>query len=229
MIRRRGCPNALVIAPRRPPLGLDMVRDGYRFAIPLLLVSLGLALLQQTGLALSVGMIAGFVCWFFRNPVRQVPQGPGLIVSPADGRVVKILELEASGEQQSAVRQISIFMNVFDVHVNRAPIAGTLEELQYRRGRFKAAYEDEASRVNEQNIITIRDQDTTVVMKQIAGLIARRVVCWKGPGDRLERGDVIGLIRFGSRVDLVVPIEASILVREGDRVRGGSSVIGELA
>ncbi len=212
-----------------PGLGLDMVRDGYLFAIPLLLASLGFVFLQLTGLALAVGLIAGFVCWFFRNPVREVPQGPGLIVSPADGRVVKIVEVAPSDEQHSGARQISIFMNVFDVHVNRAPIAGTLERLEYRRGRFKAAYEDQASRVNEQNIITIRDQDTIVLMKQIAGLIARRVVCWKSLGDRLERGDVIGLIRFGSRVDLVVPIETRILVREGDRVRGGSSVIGELA
>ncbi len=205
-----------------------MVRDGYRFAIPLLIISFGFVYLQLPVLALSVGLITAFVCWFFRNPAREVPQGSGLIVSPADGKVVKILEVEAPDGRQAAARQISIFMNIFDVHVNRAPIAGTLERLEYRRGRFRAAYEDEASRVNEQNIIAIHGQGTTVLMKQIAGLIARRVVCWKTPGDTLERGEAIGLIRFGSRVDLVVPIGARILVCEGDRVKGGSSIIGKL-
>lgn len=205
-----------------------MVRDGYRFATPLLIISFGFVYLQLPGLALSVGLITAFVCWFFRNPAREVPQGSGLIVSPADGKVVKILEVEAQDGRQAAARQISIFMNIFDVHVNRAPIAGTLERLEYRRGRFRAAYEDEASRVNEQNIIAIHGQGTTVLMKQIAGLIARRVVCWKTPGDTLERGEAIGLIRFGSRVDLVVPIGARILVCEGDRVKGGSSIIGKL-
>ncbi len=205
-----------------------MVRDGYRFAIPLLIISFGFVYLQLPVLALSVGLITAFVCWFFRNPAREVPQGSGLIVSPADGKVVKILEVEAQDGRQAAARQISIFMNIFDVHVNRAPIAGTLERLEYRRGRFRAAYEDEASRVNEQNIIAIHGQGTTVLMKQIAGLIARRVVCWKTPGDTLERGEAIGLIRFGSRVDLVVPIGARILVCEGDRVKGGSSIIGKL-
>ncbi|NWG12063.1 MAG: phosphatidylserine decarboxylase family protein [Acidobacteria bacterium] len=205
-----------------------MVRDGYRFAFPLFVVSVGLLSLRQTVWAAAVGLLTAFVCWFFRNPHRTIPQGAGLIVSPADGRIVQILELKAPGEEVPAARQVSIFMNIFNVHVNRAPVAGRLESLEYRRGRFKAAFEEEASRVNEQNVITIRSQETTVLVKQIAGLIARRVVCWKRPGEALERGEVIGLIRFGSRVDLVVPMGTHILVREGERVKGGSSVIGEL-
>ncbi|MBP1600693.1 MAG: phosphatidylserine decarboxylase, partial [Acidobacteria bacterium] len=135
----------------------------------------------------------------------------------------------AAVEQGSETRcQVSIFLNVFDVHVNRAPIEGELEKLEYRRGRFKVASKDEASRVNEQNVLTIRGPDATLVMKQIAGLIARRVVCWKKAGQKMERGEVIGLIRFGSRVDLLLPENASVLVCVGDRVKGGSSVIAEL-
>ncbi len=124
---------------------------------------------------------------------------------------------------------VSIFLNIFNVHVTRAPVAGTLESLEYRRGRFKAAYDDEASRVNEQNILTIRGGCGPVVVKQIAGLIARRVVCWKKPGHALERGELFGLIRFGSRVDVLLPSNIKVVVRVGDRVKGGSSIIGEHA
>jgi phosphatidylserine decarboxylase len=171
--------------------------------------------------ALALLFLAAFVGYFFRNPAREIPAGDNLIVSPADGKVVRVASLpEGQG--------ISIFLNIFDVHVNRAPIGGELEQVEYRRGRFKAAFDEEASRVNEQNILSIRGQRIRVVVKQIAGLIARRVVCWKRPGHFLERGELFGLIRFGSRVDVILPKEVKLLVKVGDRVKGGSSVIGEL-
>lgn len=202
-----------------------MVSDAYRFVIPLLIIALALYALGGPWAASLPVLLAAFVSYFFRNPTRAIPAGAKLVVSPADGKIVKVAGVEQGSETRC---QVSIFLNVFDVHVNRAPIEGELEKLEYRRGRFKVASRDEASRVNEQNVLTIRGPDATLVMKQIAGLIARRVVCWKKAGQRMERGEVIGLIRFGSRVDLLLPESANVLVRVGDRVKGGSSVIAEL-
>jgi phosphatidylserine decarboxylase len=172
-------------------------------------------------------VLAGFVAFFFRNPKREIPPGDHLVVSPADGKVVKIVGLTGDGGA-AAGQAVSIFLNIFNVHVTRSPIGGVLETLEYKRGLFKAAYDHSASSVNEQNILTIRGQGTAVVVKQIAGLIARRVVCWKKPGHPLERGELFGLIRFGSRVDVLLPVSARVLVREGDRVKAGTSIIGEL-
>ena len=202
-----------------------MVSDAYRFIIPLLIIALALYALSGPWAACLPILLAAFVSYFFRNPARAIPGGEKLVVSPADGKVVKVAAVEQGSETRC---QVSIFLNVFDVHVNRAPIEGELDKLEYRRGRFKVASKDEASRVNEQNVLTIRGPDATLVMKQIAGLIARRVVCWKKAGQKMERGEVIGLIRFGSRVDLLLPENASVLVCVGDRVKGGSSVIAEL-
>ena len=202
-----------------------MVSDAYRFIIPLLIIALALYALSGPWAACLPILLAAFVSYFFRNPARAIPGGAKLVVSPADGKIVKVAAIEQGSETRC---QVSIFLNVFDVHVNRAPIEGELDKLEYRRGRFKVASKDEASRVNEQNVLTIRGPDATLVMKQIAGLIARRVVCWKKAGQKMERGEVIGLIRFGSRVDLLLPENASVLVCVGDRVKGGSSVIAEL-
>ena len=199
-----------------------MVRDAFKFVFPLLLLGI-LSVFLLPYLALLFFALAAFVCFFFRNPNRQIPDGTNLVVSPADGKVVKISRT-GSGEQT-----ISIFLNIFNVHVNRSPISGELEKLEYKRGLFRAAFDEEASRVNEQNILTIAGQGIRVIVRQVAGLIARRVVCWKKPGLSLERGELIGLIRFGSRVDVVLPAEVSVLVKVGDRVKGGSSVIGEYA
>lgn len=198
-----------------------MARDAYKFCIPVLIVSLLFAISGHSIPALGCCILAAFICYFFRNPKRTIPQGKNLVVSPADGKVVKIAQLP------DGTRTISIFLNIFNVHVNRSPISGRLEGLEYKRGKFKVAFDEEASKVNEQNILTISSPDATVVVRQIAGLIARRVLCWKKPGELLERGELIGLIRFGSRVDVTVPECVGILVRIGDRVRGGSSVIGE--
>lgn len=200
-----------------------MVRDAYRFIIPLLVLGVLLCLLHLPYAALFPFAIAAFIGYFFRNPKRHIPQGDNLIISPADGRVVKIRQAP-DGEQT-----ISIFLNIFNVHVNRSPISGELKELEYKRGKFKVAYDEEASRVNEQNILTIAGQDVTVVVRQVAGLIARRVICWKKPGNSLQRGELIGLIRFGSRVDIAVPVRVKIRVQVGDQVQGGSSILGEYA
>jgi phosphatidylserine decarboxylase len=201
-----------------------MVRDGYKFAVPLFLLGVASLIAKLPFLLpLLIFVLWAFVCFFFRNPERRIPAGDNLIVSPADGRVVRISRSD-SGEQT-----ISIFLNIFNVHVNRAPISGKLEKLEYVRGEFKAAFDDEASRVNEQNVLTISGQGARIVVRQIAGLIARRVVCWREPGYNLKRGERFGLIRFGSRVDVVLPGQAKILVRVGDRVQGGSSILGECA
>lgn len=205
-----------------------MVRDAYRFVIPLLILALVLLCLGWLWPFYLCLAIAVFVCYFFRNPKRVIPAGERLILSPADGRIIKIAALpEVDGGAGGYA--ISIFLSIFDVHVNRAPIAGQLEALEYRRGKFKVAYDDAASSINEQNVLTISGNGNSLVVKQIAGLIARRVICWKKPGAKMDRGELIGLIRFGSRVDILLPRQVKVLVKVGDRVKGGSSIIGEFA
>jgi phosphatidylserine decarboxylase len=204
-----------------------MIKDAYRFLFPLLALA---ALCAYCGLSLAailLFLLGAFVAYFFRNPRREIPPGERLIVSPADGKVVCVAAMPADDKELPGGQRISIFLNIFDVHVNRAPIRGNLESLDYKRGKFKVAYDEEASRVNEQNILTIRGPGGMIIVKQIAGLIARRVVCWKRVGQPLARGELFGLIRFGSRVDILLPREVKILVKVGDRVKGGCSVIGE--
>jgi phosphatidylserine decarboxylase len=205
-----------------------MIGDAFKFILPFLAVAAALAFFGMPAVALVLVLLSAFVAWFFRNPLRQIPEDEKAVVSPADGKVVKISTLPEDGELPGG-HAVSIFLNIFDVHVNRAPISGLLEKLEYKRGRFKAAFDDEASRVNEQNILTIRGPETQVIVKQIAGVIARRVICWKKAGNSLERGELIGLIRFGSRVDILLSRNVRILVRVGDHVRGGSSIVGERA
>jgi phosphatidylserine decarboxylase len=201
--------------------GMFVVRDAYKLFLPLLVFGIFAALYHFVYLSVLCFLLAAFICFFFRNPERLIPEGKNLVVSPADGKIVRICPIN-SGEQA-----ISIFLNIFNVHVNRSPVGGTVQHVEYKRGKFKAAFDDEASQVNEQNIITITGQDIRIVVRQIAGLIARRVVCWKQPGDTLKRGERFGLIRFGSRVDVVLPGSVNILVKVGDTVKGGSSIIGE--
>jgi phosphatidylserine decarboxylase len=167
-------------------------------------------------------LLAVFVAFFFRNPRREIPPDPRVIVSPADGRVVRI-------ERVGNVTRLSIFLSIFDVHVNRSPMAGQIEAIEYKPGKFKPAFNHAASMDNERNIIMVTQGNVKLVFTQIAGIIARRIVCWKKVGDRVGKGELIGLIRFGSRVDVLFPAGTEVTVERGARVRGGSSVIGMIS
>jgi len=196
-----------------------IVKDAYRFLLPLLgaaALAFGLRLYWVGILAV---LLAAFVAFFFRNPRREIPSDPRVIVSPADGRVVKV-------ERVGNVTRLSIFLSIFNVHVNRSPIAGRIEAIDYRRGKFKAAFNHAASVENERNVIMVAQGNIKLVFTQIAGLIARRIVCWKKVGDTVGKGELIGLIRFGSRVDVLFPAGTDVTVERGDRVRGGSTPIG---
>jgi phosphatidylserine decarboxylase len=196
-----------------------MVRDGYKFALPPLIVGIALVALRWwwAGILVALGL---FVLYFFRDPERRIPADSDAVVSPADGRVVEILD-EPLGAKPG--KRISIFLSVFDVHVNRAPVAGKIARMEYTRGRFMAAWKGKASAENEQNLIAIETPGGEMHFKQIAGWVARRIVVWKQIGDEVRIGERVGMIRFGSRVDLWLPAEAEILVQRGQHVAGGAT------
>ncbi len=194
-----------------------MVRDGFYYAAGFAAAGVALTWVQPW-LALLPFVLAAFCLYFFRDPERDIPEGP-VAVSPADGRVVAVRPL---GPSQ---RRVSIFLNIFDVHVNRTPIAGTITGVQYQKGRFLVASKEKASVENEQNTVVVEGNGTHVVFKQIAGLIARRIVFTKKPGDRVAAGERVGLIKFGSRVDVMFGPEWDIVVHEGMRVAAGSSIL----
>ena len=196
-----------------------MVVTGIYYAFGLVAGGLIVSYLTKPAYGLPFYVLAAFCLYFFRDPDRAIPSGP-VAVSPADGKVVAV-KPEGEGAR------VSVFLNIFDVHVNRAPIGGVVRSVEYRPGKFLVASREEASAQNEMNIITIDGDDTTVVFKQIAGLVARRVVCDKKPGDRVEKGERIGLIKFGSRVDVHFGPEWEVLVREGERVKAGSSILAK--
>jgi len=199
-----------------------MVRDGYKFVFPLLFAGIVAA---AFGWRLTAGvllLICAAVAFFFRDPERLPPAEAGVVVSPADGRVMEITDEVLQGRPG---RRISIFLSIWDVHVNRSPMAGQFREVEYRTGRFYNAMRSRASVENEQNIIHLQTERGEMVFKQIAGAIARRVVCWKAPGDTVKLGERIGLIRFGSRMDVWLPSDAEILARPGQHVAGGVSVL----
>ena len=199
-----------------------MVKEGYSFGVPLLLLG-GVSFLLQWYVATAVLVfLAAFIFSFFRDPERVIPAEPGAVVSPADGRVVVVTEEENEGRPG---KRVSIFLAIWNVHVNRAPAAGTITKMDYRPGKFLAAMRERASVENEQNVFTLSTDGGEMVFKQIAGLIARRVVSWKKVGEKVARGERIGLVRFGSRVDVWVPRTAEIVVRVGESVKGGSSVV----
>jgi phosphatidylserine decarboxylase len=199
-----------------------MVKEGYYFGLPPLAVGAAAFFLHWTIAAIVLVLLAAFIFYFFRDPERAIPTDPRAVVSPADGRVVVVRDEENAGRPG---KRISIFLAIWNVHVNRSPEAGTITKLDYRPGKFLAAMVERASLENEQNVISLSTPSGEIVFKQIAGLIARRVVCWKQLGDKLQRGERIGLVRFGSRVDLWVPRGVEVLVALGDNVKGGSSVL----
>jgi phosphatidylserine decarboxylase len=199
-----------------------MVKDGYKFVLPLLVLGIAAAALgwKVTGAVLLL-LCAG-VAFFFRDPERLPPSEPGMVVSPADGRIMEIADETVAG---CPGRRISIFLSIWDVHVNRSPMAGRFREVEYRTGRFYNAMRSRASVENEQNVIHLQTERGEMIFKQIAGAIARRVVCWKAPGDNVKLGERIGLIRFGSRMDVWLPWGAEVVARVGQHVSGGVSVL----
>ena len=205
-----------------------MVKEGYWFGFPPFVLG-GVFLALRTPVSVPVGAVlvflALFVFYFFRNPDRKIPMEPGVVVSPADGRVVVVKDEENAGRPG---KRVSIFLAIWNVHVNRSPAAGTITKLEYKPGKFLAAWAEKASLENEQNVFTLASEHGEIVFKQIAGWVARRVVSWKKSGETVGRGELVGLVRFGSRVDLWLPEGAEIAVKVGDNVKGGSSVIARM-
>jgi phosphatidylserine decarboxylase len=202
-----------------------MVRDGYLYAAPLVAAAILLGWLTNSAWAVIPCLLALFFLWFFRDPERVIPQEAGAVVSPGDGKVTDVSAVTVSGRQQT---RISIFLSVFNVHVNRSPITGIIRDVRYQRGKYLNAMNRTSAELNEQNIVTVEGEGQTVVFKQIAGLLARRIVFDPKVGDRIERGQRVGLIKFGSRVDVVLDASARPNVKVGDRVKGGSSVLAFL-
>jgi phosphatidylserine decarboxylase len=210
-------------------VGVPIVKEGFPFVGIAAGVTLLAGLLGWIFVAVVAGGLTVFTAWFFRNPARVIPQGPGLVVAPGDGTVIAIEEeFEPRFIKDRSVR-LTIFLNVFDVHVNRIPCEGVVEHIQYQPGGFLVASKPEATLENEQNALFLRTaQGAKVLCVQVAGLIARRIVCWLSPGDCVARGERFGLIRFGSRMDTFVPLETDLKVAVGDRVKGGETIVGVL-
>jgi phosphatidylserine decarboxylase len=202
-----------------------MVRDGYLYALALTAAGVLVGWLAQPAWALVPLLLAVFFLWFFRDPERDIPDAAGAVVSPGDGKVTDVSFVTMGGEKRA---RISIFLSVFDVHVNRSPIAGIVTDARYQRGKFLNAMNPASAEQNEQNIVSVEGDGQLVVFKQIAGLLARRIVFHPKIGDRLERGQRVGLIKFGSRVDVLLDAAADLRVKVGDRVRGGASVLAYL-
>jgi len=203
--------------------------EGFPFIIPMGGATLLAFLAGFKGISLVMLSVTLFVVWFFRNPQRNTPEKDGLVISPADGRVIRIEETTSDEQPGRTFQKISIFMNVFNVHVNRIPCSGKVRFVRYREGKFLSANLDKASALNERNTVLLQTADGREIMTiQIAGLIARRIVCWLREGMQVSRGERFGLIRFGSRVEVFLPLGSTILVRIGEKVRAGETPIGEL-
>ncbi len=198
-----------------------MVKDGIPFVIVPLAIALIFAYFGFWIFAAAFAALAAFMAFFFRNPARETPEGPNLVISAADGRVTRI---ENTGEGML----VSVFLSPLDVHVNRAPISGEVTDVRMFKGKKRPATSNEASKTNERNAVTIAGENMSVVATQIVGILARRIVCRCKSGDRLERGQVYGLIKFGSRTDLLMPENVEVCVKVGDKVRGGETIIAKL-
>lgn len=201
-----------------------MVRDGLFYGLALAVVAITVWVATHiVALTLIPLLLAAFFLWFFRDPARTIPQGEGVVVSPADGKVEEADWIETTSG--SRVR-VTIFLNVFDVHVNRVPAEGVVSLVEYREGHFINALKPESALHNEQTLVTIENENYSISFKQIAGLLARRIICNLQPGQRVQRGQRMGMIKFGSRCDVLLPASIDLRVKAGDRVKGGSSVLG---
>ena len=202
-----------------------------RESIPFILIPAGLGVVSLVFglwyLTVIFGVVVAFMAYFFRDPKRVPPEDPDVVVAPADGRVTRVKSLASENGQPSTL--VSIFLSPFDVHINRSPIAGQVLDIRYSRGKFLMATNEKASDVNEQNALVIKGENVTVICKQIAGILARRVVCWTRKGDNLALGQRFGMIKFSSRTDLILPANVDVTVSEGSRVTGGVTVIGRIS
>jgi len=198
-----------------------MVKEGFPFVLAPIIAALVLGYFQLWLLAGVFALLAGFMAYFFRDPHRRGPEDAGIVVSAADGRVTRVDENETG-------KTISVFLSPLDVHINRSPIAGTITRVEYIRGRKAPATSDQASFTNERNSITIQNEELTVVCTQIAGIVARRIVCWPKEGDYLALGEKFGLIKFSSRTDVLLPATAAVQVKVGDKVVGGETIIARI-
>jgi phosphatidylserine decarboxylase len=206
-------------------INCPMVRDGYYYGLGLFAAAFAVGWLTRPAWGVIPVLLALFFLWFFRDPERIVPGEAGLVVSPADGKVTDASVVTEEGERRT---RISIFLSVFDVHVNRSPITGIISNVRYQRGKFLNAMNQASAEQNEQNIVRVEGEGQSVIFKQIAGLLARRIVFNQKIGDHVERGQRVGLIKFGSRVDVLFDAAASVQVKIGDRVRGGASVLAQV-
>lgn len=204
---------------------MNIVREGIPYIVVPLVLGVAAALLGWWYVAILLLVLAAFMAFFFRDPKRVPPDDPSLVVSPADGRVTLV---KSMSDEPGSLTLVSIFLSPLDVHINRAPIQGRINEMIYARGKFLMATNEMASLVNEQNSLTIEGEKITVVCKQIAGILARRIVCWKKKGDTLALGERFGMIKFSSRTDLLLPSNVQVMVTKGARVRGGTTVIGRI-
>jgi phosphatidylserine decarboxylase len=209
--------------------GIPIVREGLPFVAAAGTPAVAAGVLGWTGLAAAFGAVALFTAWFFRNPKRSAPRSDRAVVAPGDGRIVEICEEPEPRFLKDRRVRISIFLNIFDVHVNRIPCDGTVEQVAYQPGRFLVASRPEATLQNEQNALLIKAaRGAKVLCVQIAGLLARRIVCWVTPGEAVACGERFGLIRFGSRMDVYLPVGTKLHVRVGEHVKGGETLLGEL-
>ncbi|HYJ85462.1 MAG TPA: phosphatidylserine decarboxylase [Pyrinomonadaceae bacterium] len=203
-----------------------MVRDGIIYVLVPSALAMVAFILGYWPVGILLGVLAAFMAFFFRDPRREPPADKDVIVSPADGRVTRVQRVDQQSDDSPTL--VSIFLSPFDVHINRAPIAGEITRVAYMKGKFLIATDESASVVNEQNSLTIEGEKITVVCKQIAGILARRIVCWKHAGEQVALGERFGLIKFSSRTDIVMPANVTVSVKKGDRVKGGTSIIGRI-
>jgi phosphatidylserine decarboxylase len=213
------------VAKKQSPV----VRERLPFLIGVTLLTVAVAFLKIVWLTVVIAAVAVQTFWFFRDPDRIIPAGEGLIVSPADGKIIELSEAKEERFLKDRAIKVGIFLNLFDVHVNRIPCSGRIRGIHYQPGTFLAANKDLASTENEQNALLLETPSgAKLVFVQVAGLVARRIICWVKEGDAVERGFRFGMIRFGSRTDLFLPLGTEIKVRLGQKVKGGSSIIGVL-
>lgn len=206
-----------------------IVKEGYRYIAVLAFVTLAVGLMVNPYWSIIPGVLLAFITFFFRNPERRIPHDDALVMSPADGKVMSVCEVYDDEFLNEVGTKVTIFLSVFDVHVNRSPVAGEIKYQQYTCGRFRPAYKESAGFENERHSIGLENEHMRVLVTQIAGILARRIVSWVTLGSVLDQGERYGMIKFGSCTEIIMPKSVEVLVKKGDRVKGGETVIGRLS